>query len=117
MNPHLMNELANSPVFWLSLICGLLALYVLPSVIAAIRGVEGLGWVIVVNLVPTGIGWPAALLLAIALPRRSPRQHSLQRPAPGHGYPFPADLPEPAETLVIKPGTKVISGSRYRVMQ
>jgi hypothetical protein len=67
-----MNALAQSPFFWVALIAGLLALYVLPSVIGAIRKVEGLGWLIVVNLIPTGIGWFAALVLAVGLPRRGP---------------------------------------------
>jgi hypothetical protein len=65
-----MNALAQSPFFWVALIAGLLVLYVLPSVIGAIRKVEGLGWLIVVNLIPTGIGWLAAMVLAFALPRR-----------------------------------------------
>ncbi len=65
-----MSVLAHSYLFWIALIIGLLALYVLPSVIAAIRGVEGLGWIIVINLLPTGIGWFAALIAALALPRR-----------------------------------------------
>lgn len=67
-----MNALANSPVFWVALIAGLLVLYILPSLIGAIRKVEGLGWLIVVNLIPTGIGWLAAMVLAIMLPRRDP---------------------------------------------
>jgi hypothetical protein len=67
-----MNALANSPVFWVALILGLLVLYILPSLIGAIRKVEGLGWLIVVNLIPTGIGWLAAMVLAIMLPRREP---------------------------------------------
>ena len=67
-----MNALAHSYFFWIALILGLLALYVLPSVIAAIRGVEGLGWIIVINLLPTGIGWLAALIAALALPQRKP---------------------------------------------
>jgi hypothetical protein len=50
------NTLANNPGFWGLLIAGLLVLYVLPSLIGAIRRVEGLGWLIVVNLIPTGIG-------------------------------------------------------------
>ena len=65
-----MNSLAQNPFFWGVLIAGLLVLYVLPSVIGAIRRVEGLGWLIVVNLIPTGIGWLAAMILAFALPRR-----------------------------------------------
>jgi Superinfection immunity protein len=68
-----MSALAHSYIFWIALIFGLLALYVLPSVIAVIRKVEGLGWVIVINLVPTGIGWPAALIAALVLPRRDVR--------------------------------------------
>jgi hypothetical protein len=67
-----MNALANSSVFWVALIAGLLVLYILPSLIGAIRRVEGLGWLIVVNLIPTGIGWLAAMVLAIMLPRREP---------------------------------------------
>jgi len=65
-----MNALAQNPLFWSALIAGLLFLYVLPSVVGAIRKVEGLSWLIVVNLIPTGIGWLAAMVLAFALPRR-----------------------------------------------
>jgi hypothetical protein len=65
-----MNALAQNPFFWGTLIAGLLVLYVLPSVIGAMRKVEGLGWLIVVNLIPTGVGWLAAMVLAFALPRR-----------------------------------------------
>ena len=66
-----MNALAHSYIFWVMLILGLFALYILPSVIAAIRGVEGLGWIIVINLLPTGVGWLAALIAAVALPHRA----------------------------------------------
>jgi len=68
-----MNALAQNPLFWGALIAGLLVLYVTPSVIGAIRKVEGLGWLIVINLIPTGIGWLAALVMAFALPRREAR--------------------------------------------
>jgi hypothetical protein len=67
-----MNALAHSYLFWIALIFVLLSLYILPSVIAAIRGVEGLGWIIVINLLPTGVGWFAALIGALMLPRREP---------------------------------------------
>jgi Superinfection immunity protein len=67
-----MNALAQNPLFWGAIIAGLLVLYVLPSVIGANRNVEGLGWLIVVNLIPTGIGWLAAMILAFGLPRREP---------------------------------------------
>jgi T4 superinfection immunity protein len=54
------------------LIFGLFGLYILPTVIAIVRGVEGLGWIIVINLLPTGVGWLAALIGALMLPRREP---------------------------------------------
>jgi hypothetical protein len=76
-----MNALAHSYLFWIALILVLLGLYILPSVIAIVRGVEGLGWIIVINLLPTGVGWFAALIGAIMLPRRQPRPHpSIRRP-------------------------------------
>jgi hypothetical protein len=82
-----MNALAHNYLFWIALILGLLGLYILPSVIAAIRGVEGLGWIIVINLLPTGVGWGAALIGALMLPRREP----LEAPSPTRygiqGYP------------------------------
>ena len=74
-----MNALASSPGFWGVLIAGLLVLYILPSLIGAIRRVEGLGWLIVVNLIPTGIGWLAAMILAFMLPRRDPRMADFPR--------------------------------------
>lgn len=80
-----MNALAHSYIFWTGLILGLLALYILPSVIAAIRGVEGLGWIIVINLLPTGIGWFAALIGALMLPRRETQAQPL-RPSGAEGY-------------------------------
>jgi hypothetical protein len=67
-----MNALAHSSVFWVALIAGLLVLYILPSLIGAIRKVEGLGWLVVINLLPTGVGWLAALVMAFMLPRRDP---------------------------------------------
>ena len=90
-----MNALAHSYLFWIALILGLLGLYILPSVIAAIRGVEGLGWIIVINLLPTGIGWFAALIGAIALPRRETLAPPFltQYGAQGYGYPPVAHTP------------------------
>src|ERR1039457_1923909 len=70
-----MNALAHSYLFWIVLILGLLGLSILRSVITATRGVEGLGWIIVINLLPTGVGWLAALIGALLLPRR-------EQPAP-----------------------------------
>ena len=74
-----MNVLAHSFVFWIALIMALLALYILPTLIAAIRGTENIGWIIVLNLLPTGIGWLAALIAALALPRR--QQPEIRPPA------------------------------------
>lgn len=78
-----MQVLAHSFLFWAVLIMALLALYILPTLIAVIRGTEGLGWIIVINLLPTGIGWLAALIAAVALPRRSypDRRQSLPLPS------------------------------------
>jgi hypothetical protein len=86
-----MNALAHSSFFWIALILGLLGLYILPSVIAAIRGVEGLGWIIILNLLPAGVGWGAALLGALILPRREPPAPpvAFQYSSP-HNYYLPA---------------------------
>ena len=75
-----MNALANSYFFWIALILVLIGLYILPSAIAIVRGVEGLGWIIVINLLPTGVGWFAALIGALMLPRRQPPPVSLPYP-------------------------------------
>jgi len=99
-----MNALASSYLFWIALIFGLLALYILPSVIAAIRRVEGLGWIIVINLLPTGIGWLAALIGAIALPRREPS------PAP---LPFQYDA-QPYRPAVFTPGHQAWPGAWHQ---
>ena len=53
---------ANSWLFWLAIIDGLAAVYILPTVIGIARQVESLGLVICLNVFP--VGWPAALLLA-----------------------------------------------------
>jgi len=83
-----MNALAHSYLFWITLMLGLLGLYILPSVIAAIRGVEGLGWIIAINLIPTGVGWFAALIGALMLPRREP---------PPESWPYPpSSRPNPS---------------------
>ena len=77
-----MNTLAKSMLFWLALIAALGTVYVLPSLIAAFRKTESLGWIIVLNL-PTGVGWLAALVLALTLPRREPPP-----PVPGLWNPY-----------------------------
>jgi hypothetical protein len=111
----LLNVLVNSYVFWILLISGLLTLYILPSLIGAIRGVEGLGWIVVINLLSGGVGWLAALLLAVTQPRRYPQAPPMGAPMeePGQQRPPsspPAGPPVPA-------GATVISGDRYHVIQ
>jgi hypothetical protein len=59
---------ADSWFFWLAIIDGLAAIYILPTVIGIARQVEGLGWVICLNTIP--VGWPAALILACMMPRK-----------------------------------------------
>jgi hypothetical protein len=66
-----MQELANSYAFWIFVFVALVVVYLLPTLIGMIRGVERLALVFLVNLIgaPTGIGWLAALILAFG-PRR-----------------------------------------------
>ena len=59
---------ADSWLFWLAVIDGLAAVYILPTVIGIARQVEGLGLVICLNTIP--VGWLAALILACLMPRR-----------------------------------------------
>ena len=62
---------ADSWFFWLAIIDGLAAVYILPTVIGIARQVEGLGLVICLNVFP--VGWPAALILACMMPRKQVR--------------------------------------------
>ncbi len=83
-----MNALAQSPVFWAGLITGLALLYVLPTLIGIARKVEDLGLLIFINLLPTGVGWMAALVMAFMLPRREPVMYQpVPYPAPQHPPP------------------------------
>jgi len=68
-----MQALADSAVFWILLFGVLVILYLLPTLIGLIRGVDALALVFLVNLIgaPTGIGWAAAMILAFG-PRRLP---------------------------------------------
>ena len=72
-----MQELANSGAFWIFLLVVLVAVYLLPTLIGMIRGVDQLALVFLVNLIgaPSGIGWLAALILAFG-PRRLPPEQS-----------------------------------------
>ncbi len=68
-----MQALANSYVFWILLFMVLVVVYLLPTLIGVMRGVDRLALVFLVNLIgaPTGVGWVAALILAFG-PRRLP---------------------------------------------
>lgn len=68
-----MGTLANSYEFWILLFLVLAVVYLLPTLVGAIRGVDRLALVFLVNLIgaPTGIGWVAAMILAFG-PRRLP---------------------------------------------
>jgi len=68
-----MQALADNPAFWLFLVIVLVAVYLLPTLIAVIRGTDRLALVFLVNLIgaPSGIGWFAAMILAFG-PRRLP---------------------------------------------
>ncbi len=65
-----MQSLANSGAFWGLLIAGIIAVYLLPTIIGLIRGVDRLGLVVLLNLLGWMV-WPAALILAFG-PRRLP---------------------------------------------
>jgi len=64
--------LANSAAFWLAIFGGLAVLYLLPILIGVIRHAEELWLIVFLTVLPTGVGWPAALVLAFAMPRREP---------------------------------------------
>jgi hypothetical protein len=68
-----MQALADTYVFWIFLITALAIVYLLPTLIGMIRGVDALALVFLVNMIgaPIGIGWLAAMILAFG-PRRLP---------------------------------------------
>jgi Superinfection immunity protein len=68
-----MQDLANSYAFWIFVFAALVVIYMLPTLIGIIRGVDRLALVFLVNLIgaPSGIGWFAAIFLAFG-PRRLP---------------------------------------------
>jgi len=72
---------------WLLAIAVALALLAAPPVIAAVRGAEPIGLVIVLTVL--GATWFLALIAAFALPRAS---RPARPPAPRAGYP-PAPPP------------------------
>ncbi len=68
-----MRELADSGVLQLLAVPVLVVVFLLPTLIGLVRGVDQLALVFLVNLIgaPALIGWPAALFLAFG-PRRQP---------------------------------------------
>ncbi len=68
-----MQSLANSYAFWIFVFLILVVVYMLPTLIGIVRGVDRLALVFLVNLIgaPTGIGWIAAMILAFG-PHRLP---------------------------------------------
>ncbi|TDC91974.1 superinfection immunity protein [Actinomadura sp. 7K507] len=70
-----MTALQSSVFVWLALIGFLVFLAVLPTLIAIGRGVDDIGYIVLVNVIccATVFGWPIALIAAIMWPRRYPR--------------------------------------------
>jgi hypothetical protein len=66
--------LADSYAFWVVLFLALVVVYLLPTLVGLIRGVDRMALVFLVNLIgsPSGIGWVAAMIIAFG-PRRLPR--------------------------------------------
>ena len=68
---EVVRALADSGVLWILVFTALPVLYLLPTLVGAIRMVDRLALVFLVNLIgaPTGVGWVAAMILAFG-PRR-----------------------------------------------
>ena len=75
-----MNTLAHSGIFWAGLIAGLVLIYFLPAMIGIIRKVESLGLLIFLNVLPTGVGWFAAMAMAKRSCQHGDRNGSRGRP-------------------------------------
>jgi Superinfection immunity protein len=84
-----MQALANSGAFWVLLMLVLCVIYLLPTIIAVIRGVDQLALVFLVNLIGglAVVGWPAAMILAFG-PRRLPPEPPPPWPACPRGDPW-----------------------------
>ena len=66
-----MNTLAHSGIFWVGLIAGLVRSTSCPHDRDHPEGREP-GLLIFLNVLPTGVGWFAAMVMAFMLPRREP---------------------------------------------
>lgn len=79
------NDIADSPAFWLGLIVGLTALWLLPVIIGLARHAQPISVILILTLFP--LLWPAALIGAFMLPRkddaRAPTLQRAYRPQPG----------------------------------
>ncbi len=91
-----MAALADSPVFWFVVFEVIATVFLLPTLVAVIRGTDGLGLVFLVNLIgaSTGIGWLAAMILACG-----PRKIPPAAPLP----PWPGVPERPVEPFVPDP--------------
>jgi len=79
-----MRALADNGAFWAGLFVVLIVVFMLPTLIGMIRGVDALALVFLASLIgaPVLVGWPAAMILAFG-PRRLPREPPrLPRPEP-----------------------------------
>jgi hypothetical protein len=93
-----MNTVAHSGIFWVGLMAGLVLIYFLPIMIGIIRKVESLGLLIFLNVLPTGVGWFAAMVMAFMLPRREPPLTYIRyqyREATGNSSAWPGCDPAP----------------------
>ena len=62
---------ANGAVPWIEYVASLAALYVYPTAVAVVRQAGNIKLVLILNCIP--VAWPAALLLACTMPRKTPR--------------------------------------------
>lgn len=76
-----METLADTGLLWILAFTVLPLLYLLPTLIGAMRKVDGLALVFLVNLIgaPTGVGWLGAMIMAFG-PRRPPSRPTVSWP-------------------------------------